>query len=452
MNISKLFVVGFLYYLSSLGLCFAQSPKDFIKEEPYRTDGSFYVYDYKTTTPMTPAPEGYSPFYISHFGRHGARWCTSEYDQLYEWFSKAAAAGVLTDAGQDFFSRYEAYYNKVRYCRGNLSAIGKDQLRTAAGRVCSRFPAVFEGPTHVEAVSTESARVIMSMWSFLFGLQANDSDIDVNADASGKYAPWLQPSLSTNPYLIKGSFRCGKPAEEAYAAYFGKTVPWQEIAGRFFTSADVLGGTLNVTPAGFIETLQSVVVCTRCLEEDRGCFDDVFSPEEMYLVWKAVSARYFMEMGRFATSQTRFLDYAAFTLQQIIETADEDMASGSTQLRLRFGHDSGIAPLLILLDVNGYGRATSSFEESLEIFPSWCLPMGASLQLVFYRNDAGDILLKALVNEREATLPFAAVCGPYYSWNDFKAYYMPAVEDSIRSILSASGNASTLPASTSVRP
>ena len=38
---------------------------------------SYYAYP----TPngiQTPVPEGYSPFYVSHYGRHGSRWMTSD--------------------------------------------------------------------------------------------------------------------------------------------------------------------------------------------------------------------------------------------------------------------------------------------------------------------------------------------------------------------------------------
>lgn len=61
--------------------------------------------------------------------------------------------------------------------------------------------------------------------------------------------------------------------------------------------------------------------------------------------------------------------------------------------------------------------------------------MGASLQLVFYRNDAGDVLVKVLVNEKEATLPLTSVSGPYYRWSDFKAHYQPIVDDSKRKVI-----------------
>jgi hypothetical protein len=428
-------VTFFLLILFSLGLCLAQSPKEVISQDPLKAGGTFYVYDYNNPPLLSPMPNGYEPFYISHFARHGARFCTSEYDSIHNWLSKAAEADILTEGGKAFFARYEKFYNKVRYSRGNLTDLGKAQHRAIAEHMYQRFPQVFDGPTHVEAASTESARVIMSMWSCLSSLQALDGDMDVKADASASFATWLQPSLSSSPYYRKEAFKSGQAADDAVRDYFLETVPWKDITERFFTSADALESSVKLAPRRFIDCLYSVVTDTQCLDEDRGCFDDIFSPDELYALWKASSASYFSEVANFDVSECLRVDYAAFTLGNIIDMADADIASGNTQLRLRFGHDSGIAPLMVLLDADGCGRATSSLEESLEIFPSYTITMGASVQLVFFRNADGDILVTVLINERQASLPLEAVSGYYYSWDDFKEYYLPIVRASQRKIV-----------------
>ena len=424
-----------LFIATGIGL--AQGYKDAIQQNPHKAAGTFYVYDNSALPQLSPAPDGYEPFYISHFGRHGARYCTSEYDYLFNWLSKADEKDLLTAAGKDFFARYQAFYDKVRYSKGNLTDIGKQQHRTIGEHMVQRFPAVFEGPTHVEAVSTESARVIMSMWSCLGGLQAQDPDMDIKADASVRYASWLQPSQVSNPYLLKGSFSTCKAADDASREYVAQTINARRIVKRFFTSADVPKKTLKITPERFVSLLYEVVSSTYCLDQDQGCFDDIFTADESFLIWKGLSARYFLELARYEGSESLAVDYSAFTVEQIISSADEDIVSGKTQLRLRFGHDSGISALLVFLDVNGFGRPTSSFEQSLDIFPNYNIPMGASLQLIFYRNADGDILLKALLNEEEATLPLPAVQGPYYRWSDFKAYYLPIIESSKSKIQNA---------------
>lgn len=426
----KKFILCCLFTVSSFGFGFAQSPADDLHRDPLKSFGSFYVYDFKEASVMTPAPEGYEPFYISHFARHGARYCTSEYGRLYDWLSKASAEGKLTDYGKEFFSRYEPFYQKVMHCSGNLTDLGKDQHRCIAKHIYSRFPEVFEGKTHIEAVSTESPRVIMSMWSCLSQLASLDDDLDISADASAKYAPWLQPTLSTNPYYIKGLMDAGKIANEAIKEYYDSVVPCREIIEKFFVSMDVLENYLKTTPEKFIASLCGVVGGTHCLDGFQDCFHDVFTPEQLLGIWKGSSARFFLEVADYEGSECLMYDYAAFTLEQIIESAESDIASGGTQLRMRFGHDSGLSPLLAFMNINGYGRSARSFDEAIEIFPNYSVPMGASLQLIFYKNQSGDILVKALHNENEAVLPFEAACGPYYRWEDFKAHYASTISSS----------------------
>lgn len=436
----KKLVLSILSVICFVGVIFAQSTAEIIKQDPNKAACSFYVYDYKNVSEVTPAPQGYKPFYISQFARHGARYCTSEYGRLFEWFSKAEQAGVLTPEGKKFHARYKSFYHKVKNCSGNLTGVGRAQHRAIAEHMYQRFPEVFAGPTHVEAVSTESPRVIMSMWSCLSQLVAFDTDLDINADASAKYASWLQPSLSSNPYYMKGSFTASDKAKKEVSDYYMKEVPCDEIAKKFFTSADVLETVLKITPERFIGSLHGVVTGAQCLDEDQNYFDGWFTEEQLYQMWKGQSAHYFLDVANYVGSGHSVLDYSHFTLEQIIESAEADMASGKTQLRLRFGHDSGIAPLISVLNLNGYGEATSSFEEGLQVFPSYCVPMGASVQLVFFKNDANDVIVKVLLNEKEATLPFDAVSKSYYRWSDFKAYYLPRISASKEKIASAALN------------
>ena len=58
--------------------------------------------------------------------------------------------------------------------------------------------------------------------------------------------------------------------------------------------------------------------------------------------------------------------------------------------------------------------------------------MGCNIQLIFYRPQngrSGDILVKALLNERETRLPVATTQYPYYKWADLRAYYLKKLAD-----------------------
>lgn len=395
--------------------------------QPGRAACLYYVYDYKAEPAMTPAPKGYKPFYISHFARHGARYCIGHQDSLSVWLAKAEKAGVLTDFGAAFKARYDLAFENLSMRSGTLTAIGQDQHRTIAKHMFKRFPQVFRGPTHIEAASTESARVIMSMWSFISTLQSMDRSLDIYAEASSHFASWLQPLLPSNPYHVRGSGSHGRYDRAAEKRYFEATVPWEDIAGHLFTSPNVVKDLLGVSPEFFIRYLHSVVSDTACTGDDPSCYDGVFTPDEYEATGKFLSARNFIMFGNFEGSDNLPMRYSAFTLENIITMADSDMASGSTQLRLRFGHDSGIMPLLVFMDVNGFGRRTSSPAEGTEIFHVSNVPMGCSVQFVFFRNASGDVIFKLLLNEAEATLPLKAVSGPYYRWSDFREYYLPKI-------------------------
>lgn len=49
----------------------AQSAYDEIKADIDKAGGVYFMYPFDTPS-ATPAPKGYEPFYISHYGRHGA--------------------------------------------------------------------------------------------------------------------------------------------------------------------------------------------------------------------------------------------------------------------------------------------------------------------------------------------------------------------------------------------
>lgn len=420
----------------SHGICYAQSPMEAIKQDPGKVAALYYVYDYKAEPALHPAPEGYEPFYISHLGRHGARYAENEYDTLSVWLNKASRAGVLTELGKEFKALYDPFYEKVRPCKGNLTELGKDQHRAIAARMFRRFPEVFEGETRVEAVSTEFPRVIMSMWSFLSTLQSLNRSISVSADASTKYVSWLLPVSPENPYAIPGRPRHNKESANALKQYFYSVVPCDEIIRKFLTSPEALEDILKTTAFNFILKLHAIIWSTRCLDEDRTVFDGFLTPEENLAIWKGATARHFVMLANYEGSDNLAPDYSAFTLEQIIGSADSDIASGNTQLRLRFGHDSSIMPLLVYMDINGYGRCASSFEEGMEIMPDYVVPMGGSAQFIFFRNRSGDVLVQVLLNEREARLPIKAVEGSYYRWTDVKDYYLPRIEASKARILS----------------
>ena len=59
----------------------AQTAREEIAANKYLAGSNYLDYDnYPATQQLTPAPKGYVPFYMSHYGRHGSRWLIGKDD------------------------------------------------------------------------------------------------------------------------------------------------------------------------------------------------------------------------------------------------------------------------------------------------------------------------------------------------------------------------------------
>ena len=121
-------------------------------------------------------------------------------------------------------------------------------------------------------------------------------------------------------------------------------------------------------------------------------------------------------------------------LRNIIETAD---TVTQTQATLRFGHEVCVMPLACLLELDNCGIAVDDLNELDKYWRNYRIyPMACNIQLIFYRPskskansqkpmaNANDILVKALLNERECRLPIKTDQYPYYKWADLRQYYL----------------------------
>ena len=71
MTTKKLFTA--LLLLLSVGAAAQTSRKEIFKDID-RAGATYYPYPGPSQQALTPAPAGYKPFYISHYGRHGSRY------------------------------------------------------------------------------------------------------------------------------------------------------------------------------------------------------------------------------------------------------------------------------------------------------------------------------------------------------------------------------------------
>ena len=127
----------------AVGCCMAMQAQSQLKAPAYETSakeeilankylaGSNYL-DYDRQLPtkaLTPAPKGYEPFYMSHYGRHGSRWLTweGEYSLPIRTLKGAQEAGKLTPLGEETLKKLEAFYPTTIKRVGDLTTVGERQ-------------------------------------------------------------------------------------------------------------------------------------------------------------------------------------------------------------------------------------------------------------------------------------------------------------------------------------
>ena len=158
-----------------------------------------YVSYYGGTDALTPAPEGYQPFYISHYGRHGSRFLTSNkpYHHLIDFLEKAKKDDALTELGQQLLPKLRIAYAASKGKSGMLTRLGGEQHEQIAHRMFCNFPEVFANGHFVDARSTVVPRTKASMEHFCAELKRLNPQLDIRQRTTKEDAYFMKPNTDS---------------------------------------------------------------------------------------------------------------------------------------------------------------------------------------------------------------------------------------------------------------
>lgn len=378
---------------------------------------------------LTPAPKGYVPFHIEHYGRHGSRWLTSlsQYEVPVKQLEIGEKYGKLTPRGQEVLDQLRVILENSRTRIGELSPLGHRQHRGIANRMYHNFPSVFAPGTHVDAKSTKVIRCILSMANEVAEFQALNPELVITMDASTTTQPILN-----NSDLDQGSFKAARKASHLRQAV--DTLPFDKTPffDNLFTDRDFVA--TNIDSNALFNNLFDVTVNAQS-HDDHPSFYDLFTPDLISRKWLADNASWFISVGNSAASDGRVPFNQRFLLDEIIKSADTAMVSPRLSANLRFGHETVLIPLTVFLELGHYGDEINDLNNLPDRWRNYeIFPMGSNIQLIFYRPkvdkvcDPDKILVKALLNEREVSLPVSPVDGVYYRWSDLRDYYQKKLD------------------------
>ncbi len=404
---------------------------DPIRQDPNRSGTIFYMYDHDVP-PYAQPPRGFKPFYISHYGRHGARNHSSDSDfsAVLKLLETAEQRGLLTGRGHELLERYRAIYPLLIGRGGDLCDLGFEQQYKIAHNMYKANRRVFRKRARVDAVSTIVPRCILTMSAFTDQLLRENPGLQISKQASNATMGYLNPFSLSNPDI--------QPTDEGYN---NKYAYWQRDFHRMCDS--LIRPEVVFTPLlndlSLLDEIQdgqhlerslfSVIASLQCNGQIQEDLWEFLPEEERCRLYECYNFRFYVSKGADTLYQKgRQWAFVWRTLQDIVDKADEDIASGEYAARLRFGHDIIVMSLLVLLDVDGYNVPAREISDVKNVFRSYEFPMSLNTQFIFYKNRRGEVLLRLLYNERDLALPIPDCGTPYfYRWEDFRAFALERI-------------------------
>ena len=406
---------------------------DEVIANPEKAGGVYYAYPGPADT-LAVTPEGYTAFYISHYGRHGSRYLISDDDYLrvIDYFDKADSLGVLTPLGKEVKSRLEAVWLEADGRGGELTPLGARQHKGIAQRMYDSYPEVFADSAHITARSTQVMRCAHSMMAFCEGLKEKNPALYIPKESSKR---WMSHLCWWTPQAAEWNSERG-PWKEAYDNFADANIHPERVTASLVTSPD----GLPLTPEQLMWGLYWVAVDMQNMETPVGFFD-IFTPEELYALWRVNNLDFYIHNSSFPMSEGLIVANARNLLDNIILTADEYIAEGKTGATLRFGHDGNITPLAALMQFDGFCGEELDPEKAQEAWANFKVtPMASNLQVIFFEPDdgQGDILVKFMMNEHDVNLPIESSVGkPFYKWSEAREFLKARADEATATITRA---------------
>lgn len=378
---------------------------------------------------LSQSPDGYVPFHMEHYGRHGSRWLlnTNDYDKPVQYLQKAKEAGVLTPRGEEVLEELMVIQQDSKGRLGELTPLGHRQHRGIARRMVENFPEIFTDSTYLDAKSTMVIRCILSMANEMAEMQMLRPGMKIKMDASATTQKTL--AYNSEDTVARRLSREARHYSEDYAASLPKPDAFYD---KLFTDRAFLNDSLDAQDV--FDRVFYIAVNMQS-HDDYPSIYDLFTQEELMNGWLARNADWYISSGMTPLTENRVPYNQRYLLKNIIESADTAMMSPNISANLRFGHESILLPLSVLMGINNAGYQTEDLTSLAEHWRNYeIFPMASNIQIVFYKPEnkseysLDDVLIKVLLNEQEATLPLKPVTGNYYRWTDLRKRSMENIE------------------------
>lgn len=384
---------------------------------PEMAGGIYFAYPVDRDS-VAPAPEGFEPVYISHYGRHGSRWPVKEkiYKVCTEFFQQQQLLENVTPEGKGVWKLVNRCYGDAAGHLGELTQKGERQHRAIAERLVASFPTLFADSARAVMRSSVVPRCIMSMAAFSDRLRELNPDLRISRHASPgdmEFMDHKSPELA----LMTGD---DAPWMWDFHTYRDSVSTCRDAALRLFKKVPE-----NDSLPLFMRSLYDIAISVQNIDSLEADIFSVFTPAELAGLWKSNNYIQYVGCGNTPVGEYAGVRCAVPLLDEIVERADEMLASGEVRADLRFGHDTSLLRLVSLTGIGGNGSDTEDPEVAARVWRNFEIsPMGANLQLIFYKNKKGEVIVAPRLNEVPVAVSDVPQVAPgFYDWELLKIYF-----------------------------
>lgn len=411
----RIFLTAVILTIASLGLSAAVPSNSWV-------DLSGSARPYPDSLRNVEHPDTLTPVMITHIGRHGARFPTSDgnVSEVLEFLMKAYDAGQLTESGMKLLCLADSVCRITDGRWGELDSLGVSEQRDIAAQIYESAPELFGKGARIEAISSWKSRCVMSMYSFLHELTLLDTKpMEISAVSGGEKSDTLLRFFDTDKdYRSLKDDNILTKVADGYAA--------KEIDGRMATSVlERLAGSAIPSDPGrqreIVESIYALISGCGAMGIDAPV-SEWMTYDEYRRCWASKNLSQYLRYSASYLS-TVPADMASPLLSAIIDGINGFIANkNTTPVRLYFGHAETLMPLMSLMRLP---RARYVSTDLASVADHWhnfdIVPMAANITLSLFRSCTGRYYVRLDVNGvAEPLIPGSGICYP--DWQSAERY------------------------------
>lgn len=339
---------------------------------------------------------------ITHVGRHGARYASS--NKRARYLMKELEKVNPTPDGELLKNLINNVITRTAGRWGALDSIGEAEQRGIADRMYENYGNLFGNGANITAIASYVPRCVMSMDVFTHQLSTHEPSLNITSKSGPVNNELMRPFTIDSAYL---AYRQQEPYNailEGYETALLPTEPAERTLGADNGLTVRQRQKFSLTLGEFIASLGAAGVGNPAEYVGEG---KLLTVDEYRRIWACGNLAQYLERTANRISAVP-AEVAKDLLENLIESLDRATSAEGTDVErvtLRFGHAETLMPLLSLMQLPGCDYLTDDYGTvGLHWKNYHVVPMASNLQLVLFRGPSGKLYLRASLNEIPVSL------------------------------------------------